>query len=47
MDTTEEEYSKAETKQVSTDNTKDTWKEQQEIRTKNFEEYLMDIGLRF
>ncbi len=47
MDTTEEEYSKAETKQVSTDNTKDTWKEQQEIRTKDFEEYLMDIGLRF
>ncbi len=47
METTEEEFTKTEAEQVKADNTKDSGKAQQEIRTKEFEEYLMDIGLRF
>lgn len=47
METTEEEYTKTETEQVNTENNKDSWKTQPETRTKEFEEYLMDIGLRF
>lgn len=47
METTEEEFTKTETEQVNTDRIKDSGKAQQESRTKEFEEYLMDIGLRF
>ena len=47
METTEEEFIKTETEQVNTDRIKDSGKAQQESRTKEFEEYLMDIGLRF
>lgn len=47
METTEEEFTKTEPVQENTDSNRGSWKAQQEIRTKEFEEYLMDIGLRF